>query len=238
MITEASFIDFKCPYCGEPVSFPQATAGFSQECPICGEALIVPKDGSDEGRKLPIPITTARLILRRLRTADWTDLHEFLSQDELCKYGGGAPMEEKEIIHWLESDRKVKLTTSDDGFYLGIELREGGKLIGYVKLDFVDPKRLQGWIYVVVSPSYQRNGVATEAISALLDFCFKEIAMHRVTAWHDSRDLLAGALCAKVGLRREGEFLKDQQINDEWINSVYYALLGEEYLNAGNNSVA
>src|ERR1043166_1012112 len=116
MITEASFIDFKCPYCGEPVSFPQATAGFSQECPICGEALIVPKDGSDEGRKLPIPITTARLILRRLRTADWTDLHEFLSQDELCKYGGGAPMEEKEIIHWLESDRKVKLTTSDDGF--------------------------------------------------------------------------------------------------------------------------
>ena len=58
MITEESFIDFKCPHCGEPVSFPKENAGFAQACPNCTESLIVPDDGSEVGWEIPLPITT------------------------------------------------------------------------------------------------------------------------------------------------------------------------------------
>jgi RimJ/RimL family protein N-acetyltransferase/predicted RNA-binding Zn-ribbon protein involved in translation (DUF1610 family) len=235
MITEESFIDFKCPYCGGPVSFPQTSAKSLQACPSCMEALIVPETTSEVGRKIPIPITTPRLILRRLRGGDWKDLLEFLSDAELPEFSDRSPMDEQEALRWLDADSFVKLTTPGQSFYLGIEFRDGGKLIGYVRLDFADPTRLQAWIHVVVSPSYQRNGVATEAVGALVDFCFSVIGLHRITAWHDSRNVPARGLCEKLGLRREGEFLKDRLVNEEWVNSVWYARLNEEYLQASGS---
>ena len=86
MITEENFIDFKCPCCHEPVSFPKETAGFVQGCPSCNESLIVPDDGSEVGRPIPLPIATPRLVLRRLAAGDWKDLLELMSDEEFFHY--------------------------------------------------------------------------------------------------------------------------------------------------------
>jgi RimJ/RimL family protein N-acetyltransferase len=240
MITEENFIDFKCPYCDEMNSFPEATAGFPQECPMCAETLIVPKDGSELGRKLPIPITTERLILRRLSATDWKDLLELDSEGLSFGFVTRGSIKqgpflidrgavEEGIVHWLESDSSVKLTTPEQPFYLGIEIQDGGKLIGCFRMKFTDIGRLQALINIQVSPRYQRNGVATEATVALLDFCFDDLALHRVKASCDSQDVAARGLCEKVGMRCEGESLKDRLINGEWMNTVWYARLDEEH---------
>jgi len=71
MITEENFLDFKCPYCSEPVSFPESAIGSAQECPNCMASLIVPAAGGETGEKIPIPIATTRLILRRFAMNDW-----------------------------------------------------------------------------------------------------------------------------------------------------------------------
>src|SRR3974377_1229325 len=134
MMSEENFIDFKCPCCGDAISFPQDSPGRIKECPICSETVIVPGDGSGLGRGLPTPITTARLILRRLQVGDWKDLLECLSDEELFLYSEGRPLSEEEIIQWLESDRHVKLTTPDQAFVLGITVSDTGKLIGYLSL--------------------------------------------------------------------------------------------------------
>ena len=94
MITEESFIDFKCPYCGGSVSFPRESAGSVQACPDCIESLIVPDDGSEMGRAIPLPINTARLALRRFAAGDWKGLQELLSDEELFRYTEGRSLEE------------------------------------------------------------------------------------------------------------------------------------------------
>src|SRR4030095_12230619 len=118
IITEESFIDFKCPYCGELNSFPESFVGFVRECVNCLESLIVPEAGSEVGREIPIPITTERLILRRLGASGWKDLLEFRFDSE------------EDVLRWLEKDRNVKLTTLNETFSLGIQTRDGGKVIG------------------------------------------------------------------------------------------------------------
>lgn len=201
------------------------------------EALIVPETTSEVGRKIPIPITTPRLILRRPRAEDWKDLLELDSEGlSVPLRRRGNEDDEQAIIQWLEHDSSVKLTTPDEPFYLGIEIQDGGKLIGLTQLAFTDAGRLQAWINIQVSPSYQRNGVATEATLALLDFCFNDLALHRVKAQCDSRDVAARGLCEKVGMRCEGESLKDRLINSEWVNTVWYARLDEDHrkTNSGN----
>ena len=232
MITEESFVDFKCPHCNEPVSFPQESAGFVQACPNCTESFIVPEDGSEVGKQIPLPIKTPRLVLRRLAAHDWKDLLELMSDEEFFRYREGVPLEEEGVLHWLESDVHVKLTTPEQALYLGIEVQNGGKLIGYLSLTFTDPQRLQVTFSIGLNRSFHRQGFALEAVEALLGFCFEGLKLHRVAGWCDSRNAAACRLLEKAGLRREGEFVKSRWAHGEWTNSIWYAVLAEEYLSA------
>lgn len=236
MITEESFIDFKCPCCGEPVSFPAESAGFAQACPNCTQSLIVPEDGSEVGRQIPLPMTTARLVIRRLAGGDWKDLLELMSDEDFFRYMDGVALDEDGILHWLESDAHVKLTTPDQTLYLGIEVQDGSKLIGYMGLNFPDAHRLQATFTIGLNRKFQRQGFAHEAVEALLHFCFKELKLHRVAAWSDSRNTAGSRLLEKAGLRREGEFLKHRLLHGEWADSTWYAMLGEEFGKAGSAS--
>jgi [ribosomal protein S5]-alanine N-acetyltransferase len=229
MITEESFIDFKCPYCGSAVSFPQETAGFAQACPDCTESLIVPEDGSQLGKALPLPINTPRLMIRRLAPGDWKDLLELTAAEELFQYTEGRPLEEDEVLHWLENDAHVKLTTPNQQFVLAIETREPAKLIGYIGLMQTDPQRLQATLSIYVNTAFQRKAFALEALKAVVDFCFKGIKLHRITASSDSQNAAACRLFEKLGLRREGEFVRDHLLRGEWANTVWYAALRDEH---------
>jgi RimJ/RimL family protein N-acetyltransferase len=230
MITEESFIDFKCPYCGETISFPRENAGYPQACPGCTESVIVPEDGSPEGQKVPLPITTQRLVLRRFAPADWQDLLECLSDEETFRHIEGRPLEEDDVLRWLERESQVKLTTPDQTFYLGIQSQESDKLIGYVSLAFSEP--LQAALQVVLNHAFQRKGFALEAVGAVLGFCFEGIRLHRVTALCHGQNGPACKLCENAGLRREGEFVKSRLFDGAWINTVSYAVLEEEYRRA------
>jgi len=230
MITEENFIDFKCPYCGEPVAFPHESIGSLQSCPSCTESLLVPQDASGAGSQIPLPITTSRLVLRRLAHGDWKDLLELTADEEYFHYQDGVPLDEDSVIHWLESDAHVKLTTPEQPFYLAIELQEGGKLIGYLSLTFTDPQRLQVTFNIGLNRSFQRKGFALETAEAVLGFCFEGLKLHRVAGWCDSRHTAACRLLEKVGMRREGEFLKNRWLHGEWTNTIWYALLAEECL--------
>jgi [ribosomal protein S5]-alanine N-acetyltransferase len=236
MITEENFIDFQCPYCSEPVSFPHESGGSLQACPSCTESLIVPEDGSEVGGQIPLPITTARLVLRRLAPGDWRDLLELMSDEEFFHYQDGVPLDEDNVLRWLESEAHVKLTTPDQPFYLAIQLQDGGKLIGYLTLTFTDPQRLVVNFNIGLNRSYQRKGFALEAGQALLGFCFKSLKLHRVAVWCDSRHTAACRLAEKLGMRREGEFLQSRWRHGEWTSSTWYATLVEEYRDGGTNA--
>jgi RimJ/RimL family protein N-acetyltransferase len=229
MITEESFLDFKCPHCGEPVSFPESAVGFVQECPGCAESLIVPGPGKEIGRNLPLPILTPRLKLRRFTAGDWKGLLELISLEGT--WVEGMPGEgEEEVLRWLESDSHIRLTTPNQMFPLALELQDGGGLIGYLGLWFTDALRLQARVILSLHPNHQHKGLAREALNGVLGFCFEGIQLHRVAASCDSKNTAACRLCEQVGMRREGEFVKDLCLaGGEWANSVWYAALAENY---------
>ncbi|MBI3191673.1 MAG: GNAT family N-acetyltransferase, partial [Pedosphaera parvula] len=99
----------------------------------------------------------------------------------------------------------------------------------YLPLRLLDAQRRQAALNLYVSRACHRQGFASEALAALLGFCFRGIALHRVVAACDIRNVAACRLFEKVGMRREGEFQKDRFINGEWVTTAYYARLNEEY---------
>ena len=228
MITDEEFIDFACPYCREPVSFPMQQRGSLQQCPMCYESILTPDNPGELGRAIPVPFTTARLTLRRLATGDWKDLLEFLSDEEIYRYTYGIPLDEEAILRWLESDQHVKLTTPDQMFYLGMSLREGEKLIGVVGLRLTAPDLLQANVMVQLNRAFQKQGFASEALAGVLQFCFESVRLHRVSASCDTRNEPALKLFSKVGFRKEGEFLQDTLLHGHWASTGWHAILREE----------
>jgi RimJ/RimL family protein N-acetyltransferase len=229
MITEESFLDFKCPYCGQAVAFPQMNAGSVQACPDCTESLIVPEDASPVGRPIPLPAKTQRLVLRRLNSADWKDLLEFMSDEEMFRFVEAGPNDEEGILRWLERDAVVKLTTPGETIYIGIELQEGSKLVGFVSLNFTDAERQQVMVQVFVNRAWQRKGLAREALEGVLTFCFDQIHLHRVTAHCPGANTAACRLFERAGFRREGEFIQDRLLHGQWANTVWFARLAQEF---------
>lgn len=230
--TEEDFIDFKCPQCGDAVSFPLADVGLVRECPNCFGDVIVPQTGNELGGALPLPVTSNRVQLRRFTPNDWKDLLELASGDDT--YVDGMPgASEEAVLHWLESDGHIRLLTPGQIFHLAIVVQDSGKLIGYAGIWFTDADHRQARFNISLHPAHRRQGIGLEAADALLGFCFEGIKLHRVSARCDSNDAVTCRLLESLGLRREGEFVKDQPLADGgWANSVWYAALEEEYLEA------
>jgi RimJ/RimL family protein N-acetyltransferase len=225
---EDQFIDFKCPCCGEQVSFPATATGSVQECFNCTEPIIVPANGG-EGRKIPLPITTARLTLRKFRGADWKDLLQLFSDDE---FFAAAPFKldgEEQIARWLEQDAVVKLTSPGVPFILAVQTNENPKVIGCLSLNFSDAERLQAVLYIVIHRAFQRKEFGTEAALGALGFCFKGISLHRVQGFCDSTNAAACQLFEKAGMRREGKFVNSHKVGNQWANTMAYAILREEF---------
>ncbi|MDB6015858.1 MAG: ribosomal-protein-alanine N-acetyltransferase [Pedosphaera sp.] len=239
--TEETFIEFKCPYCGQGTAFPGFDAGSLRDCPYCPEVFLVPQASAEFGQKLPLPIQTPRLVLRRLQTEDVGDLMEFMADEEVLSFLNYSPLDEAGIADWLQTISGARLSQPGQGLFLAIESADQKQIIGLSSITYSrevpgQPVDRQSQINVVISRKFQRQGYATEAVRGLLDFGFRGIGLRRVTAGCDTRNAAGCKMTEKAGMRQEGEFLQDQNIKGEWVNTAWYALLGEEYETAAKGN--
>ena len=120
--------------------------------------------------------------------------------------------------------------TPGEWFQWGIELGSSGALIGDCgfKTHGDDPR--QGEIGYTLARDHQRQGLATEAVHAVLDHAFRDLGMHRVSASVDADNLASLALLERLGLRREAHFRCSVWFKGAWCDDVIYALLQAEWL--------
>ena len=78
--------------------------------------------------------------------------------------------------------------------------------------------------------AYQGQGFATEAVSCLLNYAFLTFDLHRIIAITDCENEASVALLERLGMRREGHFLKNVWFKGKWGDEYLYAILKEEWL--------
>ncbi len=194
----------------------------------------MPESANEVARPLPLPLATERLTLRRFTPHDWKEMSELAADDDFLIYANLAvrsddeSVREEAVIRWLEADGVTRLTTPDTPFHLAIELQDGGKLTGFLRTHFTDRERLQANLCLNLHRKYQRMGFGFEAATAFIRFCFEDLRLHRLTASCDGGNAAACALCEKLGMRCEAEFVKDHSYGGQWRNTVWYAVLAEE----------
>jgi RimJ/RimL family protein N-acetyltransferase len=212
-----NFVDFKCPYCGALNSFPTSAANLTRECMNCLEAFLVPSKGEEVARPVPLPIGTSKFHLRRFTATDWKDLLEFQCADE------------DEATEWLQRISQTRFADLRQPFFLAIELLSSAKVIGSVSFTFVDLALNQMEVSLSSEKAAALHGLELEVLETALEFCFRELNLHRVIAQCGAQEAGTQRLYARLGMRKEAEFVKHQFVNGEWLSTAWFAILEEEY---------
>lgn len=86
-----------------------------------------------------------------------------------------------------------------------------------------------GWC---LAPAHEGHGYATEAVRELLAIAFDDLGLRRVVANSFEANEPSWRLMERVGMRREALTLGESLHRDgEWLDSVAYGLLAEEWRN-------
>jgi ribosomal-protein-alanine N-acetyltransferase len=84
----------------------------------------------------------------------------------------------------------------------------------------------------VLNRKYWGHGYMTESACTILDVAFKQLKLHRVWATCDTRNRSSYRVMERLGMRREGLFVKDAMEKGEWRDTYLYAILAEEWRGA------
>lgn len=235
---ESDFLDFTCPYCRNPISFPKPDAGELKQCPNCLESMIVPDRAGAPAERIPFPIQTERLVLRRFQTLDAKDLAELMSDWKTLRYLAWNPMSLEDTEEWIASQNSIAFPGARDYCYFAIEAVEAGRVIGLVTFWFLPRAFNLAQFEIIIHPDWRRQGYATEAVRGLLGYAFKGLHARRVAVACDARNLPARCLLIKSGLRQESQCILDRFSKGEWVNTVGFALLKQEYASKAGDAKA
>src|SRR5438552_3450720 len=176
--------------------------------------------------KKPAPhptLSTPRLRLRQFRAEDTDAMHECFADPEAMRFWN-RPVHTKRI----ETERVVRscidCTPSYYRFWAVADAATD-RCLGMVNYHDGHIRSKRVTIGYIIDPARQRQGIATEAVSAMLGFCFGELRLHRVQAFIDPDNTASRSLVEKLGFRCEGLLRDNLRVGDAWRDDMLYALL-------------
>jgi ribosomal-protein-alanine N-acetyltransferase len=173
-------------------------------------------------------LETERLRLTAMTPGDARDLFGLLSDPAVTRYMGMAPLEEL-----LEAADLLRVF--GERAAAGVELRWAirprgeAELIGVCTLDEPYSARRRAELGYVVARSHWRQGIAAEAVRAVLAHAFGPLGLNRVEALVYAEHVASRALLAKLGFVQEGVLRQHAWEKGRYWDDVVYALLAQEY---------
>lgn len=170
---------------------------------------------------------TQRLLLRTVELSDAKTIFEYRSKPEVYRYQGYKPSNVRHVIRLISSVRKSRIGTQGTWHQLAIIERESGKIAGDVGIHFLPHHHAE--LGYTLAPEYQGRGYAIEAVSCVLDYLFRKLKKHRVTASTDPRNKKSMRLLERVKMRQEALFKKSYWTGKAWMDDAVYAILNHEW---------
>jgi RimJ/RimL family protein N-acetyltransferase len=170
-----------------------------------------------------------RLVLRRLRPSDLGAFCAYRSDPEVARYQDWLAWTPADGERFLERQLRLHPDVPGTWFQFGVELKAGGVLAGdcglHCRQD--DPRQME--VGITLARAHQGKGYGRDALTRLLDYVFFTLGKHRVSATTDADNAAAARLLERVGMRREGHFVRSVWFKGGWGSEYAYAVLGEEW---------
>ncbi|MCQ9366778.1 GNAT family N-acetyltransferase [Brevibacterium sp. 91QC2O2] len=171
-----------------------------------------------------LPLRTERLILRVHRTDDADALRIVYCRPEVARFLLDEPWTPQDAI--VKTAERVPKTDLDgETGALALVIEHAGRLVGDVQLWFTDREHRVCEIGWVLDTDFGGQGLATEAVAAVLDLAFEHFRVHRVTAQMDGRNTASAKLARNLGMEHEAHLRQDWWSKGEWTDTLIYGIL-------------
>ena len=111
-----------------------------------------------------------------------------------------------------------------------VVLKELGQVIGSIGVVDHNEKLSAVEIGYCIGSRWWRQGIMSEAFSALIDYLFTQCGVNRISARHDPNNPGSGAVMRKCGLQYEGTCRQADWNNQGLCDVATYAILKEDYI--------
>jgi [ribosomal protein S5]-alanine N-acetyltransferase len=178
-------------------------------------------------------LTTARLTLRPLESADWPAIHAATGNAEVQRYVSGAPLSERETRDLIEMLRGWEHEQPPRARAFAFVHTAQQRVIGFGGLYWT--KGIQRWqaeLGYTLHQDWWRQGYASEAGAALLRFGFVELHLHRIFAECHPANTGSARVMERLGMRYEGCMREVEWNGHGWWDMLHYAILDHEWRDA------
>lgn len=173
-------------------------------------------------------LTTSRLLLRQVRPGDAEAFFAIFSDEEAMQFYGSSPH------HFLDESREV--ITRSQGHYdqreairWGITLHGDDTLLGSCSLFHFDEGFHRAEIGYELNRASWGRGITSEAVAAILTYCFTDLGLHRVEALIDIMNERSKGLLLKLGFTYEGYLRQRYYWEGHFEDEHYFGLLKDEW---------
>ena len=181
-------------------------------------------------------LVTRRLVLRPPRTGDVGEIRRLLRKnEEHLRPWNPAPHPGEDPSSITEISKTILRQRRDwkhgTGFVFMVSaLDEPTAFIGKIALSGVMRGAMWGaYLGYWMAADRQGEGLATEAIAAVVDFAFDKADLHRVQAAIMPKNDRSLRVIEKLGFRREGYAERYLQIAGRWEDHILFARTREEH---------
>ena len=181
-------------------------------------------------------LQTQRLFLRELAEQDAAALHEIERDPRVTRYTSFDPRSLEEVRAYIEKAIRDQ-SDAQRVFDLAVIPREDGEErdrdfsppIGRCGLGIYRPEHCEAALWYELHPARWGKGYAVEAASALLDYAFGPLGLHRVWADCDPRNAASCRVAERLGMTLEGRLRENHLLKGEWCSTALYAILEGEW---------
>jgi ribosomal-protein-alanine N-acetyltransferase len=168
-------------------------------------------------------LETERLILRQLTETDAPDVFLFLSDEETMRYYDPEPLTRLEQAA-KSIERHQKRFAQQEALRWGIILRGENRVIGNCGYVW-DADNLNASLSYILLKQYWKKGIMTEALTAIIQFGFEHIHLHRIEALVAYPNLASARLLEKLGFQEEGRLRDRQYTHHQFVDERMFALI-------------
>jgi ribosomal-protein-alanine N-acetyltransferase len=176
----------------------------------------------------PMAVVTLRLVLRPARMRDAQDMYEYSKDPEVARHvlwdAHKSIRETRSVLRNIIRDYRYA-----PPFTYVIELKGEGRVIGTIGLMNFTRANRSAEVGYSLSRAYWNRGLMTEALGAMLQYCFEGLRLNRVEAQHEVGNPASGAVMRNAGMRHEGTLRKRIFNKGKFHDMELYAILKEEF---------
>lgn len=171
---------------------------------------------------------TERLLLRDITIEDKQAIFDYRSDAEANQFQSWIPETLEDVESFIQRNT-TEFNQPESWYQLLITHKDTKAVIGDIGIHFFGSEHLQVELGITLNTSFQGQGYASEALKGVIHFLFNDLNKHRIMASVDPANTDSIKLMERIGLRKEGHFVKSLFWKNNWVDDIIYAVLQEEW---------